>query len=113
MDVQGSQYHLVNGAGDWGRCQDVAAGLTLAEVWAEAAVLSPSLVHSCLEFDTNLGALRLRHDLPLFRRAGRTVPLSPCDRRGAGCDGYGNWYWVGDDEASIMWRPVDDIFPVR
>ena len=66
------------------------------------------MASSSLEYDQGLGALRLRHDLPLFRRAGRTVPLDPSARRGAGRDAYGNWYWIDDDQASIRWRPTDD-----
>ena len=77
MDVQGSQFHLIHGLGDWGRCSDGVTGQPLAAVWEEEAVSPPSLVHSSLEYDQGLGALRLRHDLPLFRRAGRTVPLDP------------------------------------
>ena len=108
MDVQGSQFHLIHGLGDWGRCSDGVTGQPLAAIWAEEAVSPPSLVHSSLEYDPGLGALRLRHDLPLFRRAGRTVPLDPAARRGAGRDAYGNWYWIDEDQTSIRWRPVDD-----
>jgi phage tail-like protein len=108
MDVQGSQFHLLNSAGDWQGCTDVTTGLTLEQAWADQVTLQPSAVHSPLEYSQDLGALRLRHDLPLFRRAGRTVPLDPSARRGAGRDAYGNWYWIGSDQASISWRPVDD-----
>lgn len=108
MDVQGSQFHLLNGLADWQGCTDVTTGLTLEQAWAQESGVSPSAVHSPLEYSQDLGALRLRHDLPLFRRAGRTVPLDPSARRGAGRDAYGNWYWIGDDQASITWRPVDD-----
>ena len=108
MDVQGSQFHLLNGIGDWQGCTDVTTGLTLEQAWADETILPPSAVHSPLEYSPDLNALRLRHDLPLFRRAGRTVPLDPSARRGAGRDAYGNWYWIGDDQASISWRPVDD-----
>ena len=94
--------------GDWGRCTDAVTGQSLATVWAQETGSPPSVTSSSLEYDQNLGALRLRHDLPLFRRAGRTVPLDPSARRGAGRDAYGNWYWIGDDQASIRWRPTDD-----
>jgi phage tail-like protein len=108
MDVQGSQFHLLHGPDDWGACTDVATGYPLQTVWDDEASALPSAPHSPLEYSEDLGALRLRHDLPLFRRAGRTAPLSPTARRGAGRDGYGNWYWIESDQASISWRPVDD-----
>ncbi|MGA2829030.1 MAG: phage tail protein [Streptosporangiaceae bacterium] len=108
MDIQGSQFHLIHGPDDWGGCRDTVTGELLAAAWAEQAIAPPSVAGSSLEYDQGLGALRLRHDLPLFRRAGRTVPLDPSARRGAGRDGYGNWYWIDDDQASIRWRPTDD-----
>lgn len=111
MDIQGSQFHLLHGRGDWGCCSDAANGLTLATAWDEEPVAGPSAVHSSFEYFTyssGRGALRLRHDLPLFRRAGRTTTVDPSARRGSGRDAYGNWYWIGDDQASIQWRPVDD-----
>jgi phage tail-like protein len=52
----------------------------------------------------DLGGLRLRRNLPLFRRAGRTIPLTPEQRRGAGRDAYGNWYWIAEDPTVIEWR---------
>ena len=108
MDIQGSQFHLLNGQGDWGRCTDATTGLTLATAWDEDSVAGPSAAPFDFEYNDRLGALRLRHDLPLFSRAGRTTPIDPSARRGAGRDAYGNWYWIGDDQASISWRPVDD-----
>jgi phage tail-like protein len=108
MDVQGSQFHLLHGIGDWQGCTDVTTGLKLEQAWQDEASGSPPTVHSPLEYSQDLNALRLRHDLPLFRRAGRIVPLDLLARRGAGRDSYGNWYWIGDDQASITWRPVDD-----
>ncbi len=108
MDVQGSQFHLIHGLDDWGRCSDGVTGQPLATAWEEVAGSPSSVASSSLEYDQGLGALRLRHDLPLFRRAGRTVPLDPTARRGAGRDAYGNWYWIDDDQASIRWRPTDD-----
>jgi len=112
MDVQGSQFHLLHGTGDWLGCTDVTTGLMLAQAGAAEANGSPPGEHSSLEYSADLDALRLRHDLPLFRRAGRTVPLDPTARRGAGRDAYGNWYWIGADRASISWRPVDDTVAV-
>ena len=106
MDVQGSSFHLLHGRDDWAGCADASTGLLLGEEWADESAGLPSAVHSPLEYDADLGALRLRRDLPLFRRAGRMVPLTPAARRGAGRDAYGNWYWIGGDPTTIEWRPV-------
>ena len=108
MDVQGSQFHLIHGVDDWARCTDAVTGQLLGTAWTDEADSPSSAAHTSLEFDETLGALRLRHDLPLFRRAGRTAPLDPAARRGAGRDAYGNWYWIDDDQTSIRWRPADD-----
>jgi len=101
MDVQGSRFHLVHGAGDWGRCTDGAAARDLASLWADD-------VHTSVSYDEPSASLRLTRDTPLFRRAGRTVGLDADARRGAGRDRYGNWYWIDGDRRSIRWRPHDD-----
>jgi phage tail-like protein len=124
MDVQGSQYHLLNGLADFGRCADTTAdlgsGLTLAELWADETSGLPSSIPTTWEYDAARQALRLRRDTPLFRRAGRIDPLDPVSRRGAGRDGYGNWFWISADERGIFtqgtgsrsgqpWWSVDDL----
>lgn len=111
MDVQGSQYHLLHGFGDWSLCLDTASGLTLGALGVDQPrpvpqESSPSDPGSAWEYDDQEGWLRLRRDTPLFRRAGRSAALDPAGRRGAGRDGYGNWYWIDTDRRSIRWRPV-------
>lgn len=96
MDVQGSQYHLLTGAGDWNRCVDANRGQPLGEDRTPAA----------LEFDDDLGVLRLRRLAPPFRRAGRSVPVDPAARRGAGRDRFGTWYWIAEDGHSLLHRPA-------
>ena len=114
MDVQGSQFHLIHGLDDWGRCTRRSHRATARDARGRGQADSPSsAARTSLEYDETLGALRLRHDLPLFRRAGRTVPLDPAARRGAGRDAYGNWYWIDDDQVSIRWRPVPMTTPRR
>src|SRR5262249_12082629 len=44
----------------------------------------------------------------LFRRAGRNDPVDPATRRGAGRDGYGNWFWISPDGRCICWLPVQE-----
>ena len=102
MDVQGSQYHLVAGLDDWGRCVDAASGTSLAQLWASPTPTSPT----AWEYDPDLRVLRLRRDTPLFRRAGRRAPIDPETRRGAGRDGFGSWYWIDADRRTIRRRPA-------
>jgi phage tail-like protein len=104
-DVQGSRYHLIHGAGDWGSCVEAGSGLPLQAVWAEIASGSPPGAQCPLEYDPDLGVLRLTRQTPLFHRAGHTDPLDIGTRRGAARDSYGNWFWIGEDRRSIMWRP--------
>jgi len=117
MDVQGSHYHVVNGVDDWGRCTDTASGHALSRAWADTA---PSVTDTAWEYDPDLGVLRLRRDTPLFRRAGRTTPITPDTRRGAGRDGFGTWYWIDADRRTVRrrgesatsattWWSVDDL----
>jgi phage tail-like protein len=119
MDVQGSQYHLLYGRADWGGCTDPAFGETLAALWQEAGgpVTTPP---TSWEYDDAGRVLRLRRDTPLFRRAGRTVPLDPEVRRGADVDADGTMYWIDQDRRGIRrrglraarsaaWWSVDDL----
>ena len=107
-DVQGSRYHLVHGADDWGNCVEAESGQRLQTAWAEIAAGSPPGTDSPLEYDTGLGVLRLRRETPLFHRAGHSDPLTTAARRGAARDSYGNWFWIGADGRSIMWRPAGE-----
>lgn len=104
-DVQGSRYHLIHGASDWGDCAEAGSGLPLQVLWAEVASGSPPGATCPLEYDTGLGVLRLTRETPLFHRAGHTDPLDITTRRGAARDGYGNWFWISEDRRAIMWRP--------
>lgn len=119
MDVQGSQYHLIDGKDDWGRCLDATTGIPLASAWP-AGVDVPAALTSSWEYDGETEALRLRRDTPLFRRAGRVEPVDPTQRRGADLDAAGYWYWISPDRRGIArratgawhsdaWWSVDDL----
>lgn len=104
MDVQGSQFHLLDGRPDWARCVDGATGHKLEEHWSGASGLDSS----AWEYDDDRRVLRLRRETPLFRKAGRSEPLDVEHRRGAGRDGYGNWFWIDETRMGIRWRPAGD-----
>jgi phage tail-like protein len=96
VDVNGTRHHLLLGRDDW-------LGLPgELRISAEAAPPEPDL-----EWDAACAGLRLR-DL-LFR-----FPTSPADRqprigdrRGAGRDRYGNWYWIDADETSVRFLAAE------
>lgn len=108
MDIQGSQYHLLRGRSDFARCLDPDSGLSYGQLWADAEDGLPSAEPPRLQLADDLNVLRLHSETPLFRRAGRTVPIPQSARRGADRDSYGNWFWIDADRASIRWRPTGD-----
>lgn len=101
MDVQGSQFHLLDGRPDWERCVDGATGHTLGEHWDEESELDSS----AWEYDEARRVLRLRRETPLFRTARPAPPIDVNQRRGAGRDGYGTWYWIDQSRTGIRWLP--------
>ncbi|HXH78127.1 phage tail protein [Nocardioides sp.] len=102
MDVQGSQFHLLHDRPDWARCVDDVSGHTLAAHWAG----TPGVGSSAWEHDDDRLVLRLRRETPLFRRAGGSESLDVERRRGAGRDGYGNWFWIDETRTCICWLPA-------
>src|SRR2546423_9798949 len=95
MDVNSTQYHLLYGRSDWGSCLLAGSDQSLAASWSENQL-------AALEWDEERATLRLRREPLLFRRAKkREPPLEMKDRRGAGRDRYGNWYWIDPDETGI------------
>lgn len=82
MDVNRTQVHLVYGERDW------------------LAGAAPGLEYQ-------RGSLTLRRMPFVFpdRRAER--PPTPGDRRGAGRDRYGNWYWLSPDGLSVRFAGHD------
>ena len=77
MDVNRTRVHLVYGEQDW-RITARDAGL---------------------QYERGSLILRPRPFVFPVRRAER--PPTPDDRRGAGRDRYGNWYWISQDRLSI------------
>jgi phage tail-like protein len=113
VDVNGTRYHLLDGEADWGRCYSASGAASLGELWTTQQPAD-------LEWDAARHMLRLKRLPPRFRQARRVEPLDIHSRRGAGRDGYGNWYWIDADErgirilptsdrASVAWWSVDDL----
>jgi phage tail-like protein len=91
MDVNGTRFHLVLGRDDWlgGAAPPRGAG------WDES--------------DHVLELRRLPFIFP-ERRGERPPALA--DRRGAGRDRFGNWYWIAPDRRGILTRSPRDREPL-
>jgi phage tail-like protein len=90
MDVNGTRFHLVLGRDDW-----IGAGLPDGAGWDDR--------------DATFELRRLPFVFP--DRHGETPPAH-ADRRGAGRDRFGNWYWIADDGRGIVSRSPRDRAPV-
>jgi phage tail-like protein len=91
MDVNGTRFHLVLGHDDW---------------------LLPGADRDGAHWNGQDDMLQLE-PLPIVfppRKAERRP--GPEDRRGAGMDRFGNWYWIGDDGRSIVARSRHDRQPL-
>ncbi len=91
MDVNGTRFHLLQGARDW------------------VPVLERQLARDeehRLYWDEVFAGVTLAPRLFRFpARRGETPPALD-QRRGADCDRYGNLYWIDDDERGIQWLPA-------
>ncbi|MEW9898710.1 phage tail protein [Chitinivorax sp. PXF-14] len=101
MNANGSRFHLVLTADDWGRWR--AGGMPLADAWHASPPPEPPA-----PVDWRCGDLRLRSELFAFRLKRSDSPAMLDQRRGAGADRYGNVYWIGDDRRSIMVQSAGD-----
>ena len=116
MDVQGSQYHLLHGAADWGGCIDAARSRRdlCATRWASRPTEPLDGAGTAWEYDDDARAGSGCAATPRCSAGpGAATPLDPARRRGAGRDGYGNWYWIDADRRTIRWLPAARARPRR
>ncbi len=103
MDANGTRFHLLLGRDDWANCTALephcgeVAPRTLAMSWAAAPIESNT---SGLEWDAEHFQLTLQPRLFQFKSAAAHA-LALSQRRGAGRDRYGNWYWIADSGQEI------------
>jgi phage tail-like protein len=97
MDVNGSRFELLLGRDDWGRCED-AGGHRLDALWRGSVpgVLAP------VDWADGRDELTLRPDIFRFPAAPSDRAPLPADRRGAGRDRYGSWYWIAPDGVGLL-----------
>ena len=105
MDANGTRFHLLLGRADWLRCVD-EEGRRLSR---------PAREGSGIEWHDARQEVTLRQRRYAFRATESERPPTLDDRRGAGRDRFGNWYWIdparrgvlvrssGDDKVSTFW----------
>lgn len=115
MDANGSRYHLLLGLNDWASCLGEAS----RPLQLDGPPASP-VEGQDLAWDDARGELTLRPLLYRFPAAPADRPVALSDRRGAGRDRYGNWYWIGPTGLELLvnssgtgatthfWSPGDD-----
>lgn len=103
MDANGTRFHLLLGRDDWAGCSvESAAGemTPLNKIW-EA---SPPPQARGLAWNDERNELTLEPRLFKFVAALKDSSPSLENRRGAGRDAYGNWYWIDETQARIRVR---------
>lgn len=101
MDVNGTRFHLIKGKRDWETCRVELESGRLVYLREQQGPLR----FQDSRAKSESGRLSLSSQLPLFTatRAHRALDIS--ERRGAGVDGFGNWYWISDDRRRIFCLP--------
>jgi hypothetical protein len=111
VDTNGTRLHLLLGYQDWGACTVASLDqspppdrpYTLREAWA---ALPPDGLATDLAWDEQRDELTLRPRLFQFPAAPKGQAPRLENRRGAGRDRYGNWYWIAADGEEILVRSV-------
>lgn len=98
MDANGTRLHLLLGPDDWARC--LVGESTLRELWDQGPDQDPS----GLKWDDDRGELTLQPLLLKFVASERDTRPSIDNRRGAGRDRFGNWYWIDESKLKIRVR---------
>jgi len=118
MDANGTRFHTLLGKDDWGRAKPGArewARLTspglnesppvlrpigsLSELWKRS---TDDAELTGLGWDSERNELTLAPQLFQFEPSAKVTKPALRDRRGAGRDRYGNWYWIAQNEREIL-----------
>jgi phage tail-like protein len=98
VDANGTTFYLLLGEEDWGSCTD-ADGHVLSLAWDPQ---SEEENISGLDWNRERNELTLQSRLFQFIAAPKDNPPELSDRRGAGRDRYGNWYWIDETGREIL-----------
>lgn len=100
MDANGTRFHLLLGRDDWAQCS--VGGTKLRELWETHS--PPRKESSALAFNDERAVLSLGTRLFKFIAAPKDTRPDLSNRRGAGRDRYGNWYWIDETGLKIRVR---------
>jgi phage tail-like protein len=111
MDANGTRFHLLLGHDDWARCKN-------ASVNPHKLSDSSPPQSAAVAWNDQRNELTLEPRLFKFTAAPRDTFPSVENRRGAGRDAFGNWYWI--DETGRRLRVLSsgsgvtsDFWPVK
>ncbi len=96
MDANGTRFHLLLGQDDWGSC--TVDQTPLRELWDASP---PRAEDSPLAWRAERAELTLQSRLFRFPAAPKDIAPTIAQRRGAGRDRYGNWYWIDETSRKI------------
>jgi phage tail-like protein len=102
MDANGTKFHLLLGRDDWSQCLvDTPSGKkSLADVWQ----LLPAETGGGLSWNEERNELTLEPRLFKFTAAPKDTFPTLGNRRGAGRDRFGNWYWIDETSQRVRVR---------
>ena len=108
MDINGTKFHLVHEKKDWESWWSVRHGVTLGELF------DPANAFPDAEIEWNRGKenLRLARQALQFQGSATQPDTDLDNRRGAGRDRYGHWYWINEDRFSICFLAQGEHTPV-
>ena len=97
MDSNGTRFHLIHLKHDWESWWSVRHGVTLGELF------DPANAFPAAEIEWNRGEenLRLARQALQFQGAATQPDTNLANRRGAGRDRYGHWYWIDEAQTGI------------
>jgi phage tail-like protein len=113
VDANGTKFQLLLSRDDWANC--TVDGVALRQLWGPA--LSPPTAAAGVTFDGRRGELTLQSRLFKYVAAPNDTRPALSNRRGAGRDRYGNWYWIDETGLKIRVRSsgsrlVSDFWPL-
>ncbi|HET6980067.1 MAG TPA: phage tail protein [Pyrinomonadaceae bacterium] len=112
MDANGTKFHLLLSHDDWARCS--VDGVELRRLWEAESPLTET---AGVIFDEKRSELTLQSRLFKYVAAPNDTRPALSNRRGAGRDRYGNWYWIDETGFRIRVRSsgsrlVSDFWPL-
>ena len=107
MDVNGTKFHLVHDKLDWDKWFSVKHKTTLDVMFGP-----PAFADAEVEWNRGEQNLRLASQVVEFKGLATQPDTILDNRRGAGRDRYGHWYWINEERTGIYFLAQGEIKPV-